>query len=84
MKVLVGRTRGIAVLDLLICPRLSAIGSGRFGVLLTLLGPGDCETCVQDATGNSVDAVASIVDSGEIASSAGGSSCDTKSWLIAP
>ena len=34
--------------------------------------------------GYSVEAVASIVESGEIASRAGGSSCDTNSWLIAP
>ena len=51
MKVLVGGTRRVALLDLLIGPRLSAAGPGRLGVLLALLGPGDGEPGVQDATG---------------------------------
>ena len=48
---LVGRTGGVAVFDLLICPRLSAVRPGRLGVLLPLFGPGNCEAGVQDAPG---------------------------------
>jgi hypothetical protein len=48
---LVGLTRRIATLDLLVRPGLATGGSGGFRVGLPLLRPGDGEAGVEDATG---------------------------------
>ena len=85
MQDLVGLARLVALLDLLVGVRLPAVGGPA--------GSASCWRCSAQATakpvlrippGYSVVAVASIVDSGEIASRSGGSSCAVNSWLIAP
>ncbi len=51
VKGLVGRAGLIPGLDPFIGPRLAHPGTGRFGVLLALFGPGDCEAGVEDSAG---------------------------------
>src|SRR5438874_1608225 len=47
---LIGSAGLIALLDLLVCPRLAAVGSRRLCLLLSLLRPSDRETGVEDPT----------------------------------
>ena len=49
VEYLVGRARRIAILDLLVCPWLSAVGPGGLGLLLTLLCPGNRKAGIEDA-----------------------------------